>query len=138
MLIAAVGLFLAVDAIGMTLVGPEPADDPGTRAATSTRPDALVHVLLALAAVLVTGQLLGLLCRRIGQPPVIGAVIGGILLGPSHLGQGWPTAGAFFAAGIGRSLSQRGRPAGCHPVHVPGRLVIGRELTAVPNTNLKG
>jgi Kef-type K+ transport system membrane component KefB len=57
--------------------------------------DALVHVLVALAAVLVTGRLLGLLFRRVGQPPVIGEVVGGILLGPSLLGQVWPAAAAF-------------------------------------------
>jgi Kef-type K+ transport system membrane component KefB len=57
--------------------------------------DPLPHVLLALAAVLVTGRLLGLLFRRVGQPPVIGEVVGGILLGPSLLGQVWPEAAAF-------------------------------------------
>lgn len=43
-------------------------------------------VLLALAAVIVVGQILGALLRRLGQPPVIGEILAGILLGPSLLG----------------------------------------------------
>src|SRR4030095_1941136 len=46
----------------------------------------LWHLLLALAAVVITGRLLGTLFRFIGQPPVIGEVVAGILLGPSLLG----------------------------------------------------
>lgn len=46
----------------------------------------LFHVLLALAVVVVAGRTLGLLIARIGQPPVIGEVLAGILLGPSLLG----------------------------------------------------
>jgi Kef-type K+ transport system membrane component KefB len=48
--------------------------------------DLLWHLLLALAAVVITGRLLGTLFRFIGQPPVIGEVVAGILLGPSFLG----------------------------------------------------
>jgi Kef-type K+ transport system membrane component KefB len=48
--------------------------------------DLLWHLLLALAAVVFTGRLLGTLFRFIGQPPVIGEVVAGILLGPSFLG----------------------------------------------------
>jgi Kef-type K+ transport system membrane component KefB len=44
---------------------------------------------------LVTGRLLGLLLHYLGQPPVIGEVVGGILLGPSLLGRVWPEAAAF-------------------------------------------
>jgi K+:H+ antiporter len=46
----------------------------------------LAHVLLALAAVVIAGRLVGALFRRLGQPPVIGEVVAGILLGPSFLG----------------------------------------------------
>ncbi len=60
------------------------------------KPDALLHVLVALAAVLVLGRCLGLLFRYVGQPPVIGEVVGGILLGPSFLSQVWPEAAAFI------------------------------------------
>src|SRR5207245_6819626 len=48
--------------------------------------DILLHLLLALVAVLVVGRLLGKLFAYVGQPPVMGEVVGGILLGPSLLG----------------------------------------------------
>lgn len=47
----------------------------------------LFHLLLALAAVIVVGRLLRPIFRALGQPPVIGEVIAGILLGPSLLGR---------------------------------------------------
>ena len=57
--------------------------------------DALFHVLLALAAVIVAGQLLGRALAWFGQPPVIGEVLAGICLGPSLLGRIAPDAAAF-------------------------------------------
>lgn len=56
----------------------------------------LQQLLLALAAVVVTGRLLGPVFRRVGQPPVIGEVLGGILLGPSLLGFISPAAYNFI------------------------------------------
>ena len=46
----------------------------------------LFQVLIALAAVIIVGQVLSRLLARFHQPPVIGEVIAGILLGPSILG----------------------------------------------------
>lgn len=40
-------------------------------------------LLLALAVIILVARVLGLLCRRIGQPEVIGEIAGGILLGPT-------------------------------------------------------
>jgi Kef-type K+ transport system membrane component KefB len=59
-------------------------------------PDLLWHLLLALAAVVITGRVLGALFKFIGQPPVIGEVMAGILLGPSLLGSISPDAYAFL------------------------------------------
>src|SRR5687768_16169351 len=59
-------------------------------------PELLFHVLLALAVVVVAGRVLGVFVARIGQPPVIGEVLAGILLGPSLLGLIWPGAGAWL------------------------------------------
>ena len=71
-----------------------------------TGPDALWHLLLALAAVVTVGQILGRLFRYIGQPPVIGEVVGGILLGPSLLGYLSPAAYTFLLPPeIGPSLN---------------------------------
>jgi Kef-type K+ transport system membrane component KefB len=58
--------------------------------------DLFWHLLLALTAVVVVGRLLGVLFRFIGQPPVIGEVVAGILLGPSLLGTIAPGAYAFL------------------------------------------
>lgn len=56
----------------------------------------LFHILLALAAVIATGRVLGALCRRLGQPPVIGEILAGIALGPSLLGQVAPSWADFL------------------------------------------
>jgi hypothetical protein len=56
----------------------------------------VAHLLVALAAVMIVGRLLGELFRRVHQPPVIGEVVAGILLGPSLLGWIAPDAYAFI------------------------------------------
>jgi Kef-type K+ transport system membrane component KefB len=96
MLLAAIALFLLIDAFGRQLVAPE-GTMPGAKPASALegKPDALVHVLVALTAVLIAGRILGALFRYLGQPPVIGEVVAGILLGPSFLGFVWPEAAAF-------------------------------------------
>jgi Kef-type K+ transport system membrane component KefB len=53
-------------------------------------------LLLALAVVIVAAHLVGLFFRRLGQPPVIGEVIAGIMLGPSLLGRLAPAASAYL------------------------------------------
>ena len=65
----------------------------GPAAATS---EILRHLLLALTAVIVAGRCLGSLFRLLGQPPVIGEVVAGILLGPSLLGRIAPDAYLFI------------------------------------------
>jgi K+:H+ antiporter len=56
----------------------------------------LLHLLAALAAVVLLGRVLGRVFRVIHQPPVIGEVVAGIVLGPSLLGRIWPDAYAFI------------------------------------------
>ncbi len=51
-------------------------------------------MLLTLAAVLVTGRVLGMFLAKIRQPPVIGEVLAGIVLGPSLLGRLAPDVAA--------------------------------------------
>ena len=46
----------------------------------------LPHLLLVLAALLFTTQLLGVLAQRIGQPAIVGELIAGVILGGSALG----------------------------------------------------
>ena len=55
-----------------------------------------LHVLLALALVIATARSLGALCRLVQQPPVIGEMVAGIVLGPSVLGQLAPGAATYI------------------------------------------
>ncbi|MGE5788653.1 MAG: cation:proton antiporter [Myxococcales bacterium] len=94
MIAGAIGLFQLVRWFGATLEAPLPT--VAVRA-TSTKPhaDVLLHVLLALAAVIIAARVCGTLCKRLHQPPVVGEVLAGILLGPSLLGRVSPTASAY-------------------------------------------
>jgi Kef-type K+ transport system membrane component KefB len=55
----------------------------------------LVKVLLALTVIIITARLMGVLFKRLDQPPVIGEVLAGIMLGPSLFGRVAPEAAAF-------------------------------------------
>ncbi len=69
-------------------------DDGGSVAATAAvSGHPLARLLLAIAVVVAVCKGVGSLLRMIGQPPVIGEIAAGILLGPSVLGAVWP-AGA--------------------------------------------
>jgi Kef-type K+ transport system membrane component KefB/nucleotide-binding universal stress UspA family protein len=46
--------------------------------------------LAELGLLLVVGRLMGEMAHRLGQPPVMGQLIGGLLLGPSVFGLIWP------------------------------------------------
>src|SRR3954464_2219959 len=87
-LAAAVAAFFLIRAFGETLSAPapEPGSSAGVGAGTGTG-HALFHVLLALSAVIALGRVLGKAFTYVGQPPVIGEVVAGILLGPSLLGR---------------------------------------------------
>jgi Kef-type K+ transport system membrane component KefB len=92
-----VGGFFAIRHLGHDLpaaapAGPEPfgGGDPKLKF------DALVHVLLALAVIIVTARLLGTIFDKLRQPPVIGEVLAGILLGPSLLGRVAPSVSGYL------------------------------------------
>lgn len=51
----------------------------------------LARLLLAVAVVVAVCKTAGWLLQRLGQPPVIGEITAGILLGPSVLGALWPS-----------------------------------------------
>jgi Kef-type K+ transport system membrane component KefB len=96
MIAGATALFLLVRQYGETLSAPSPsALEAAANAPAAAGSNALLHVLVALAAVVVTGRILGRLFRWFGQPPVIGEVIAGILLGPSLLGRIAPSVAAY-------------------------------------------
>ena len=55
----------------------------------------LFHVLLAMLAIVIAARALGALVAKIGQPPVIGEMVAGLLLGPSFFGLIAPATAAF-------------------------------------------
>lgn len=68
--------------------------------------------LLQICIIVLSGRAVGMLLKRLGQPAVVGEIVGGILLGPSAFGYFAPEAFArvFPAQSIGtlQSLSQIG------------------------------
>jgi Kef-type K+ transport system membrane component KefB len=92
----AIGLFLLVQSAGSMLVAPAPLVATAGPGAVPAPADVLLHVLLALVVVIVAARICGALCKHFRQPPVIGEVIAGILLGPSLLGRISPMAMNFL------------------------------------------
>jgi len=87
MIAATVAGFFAVSFLGRELVAPEPVMVPGlARLLPPSSAETLLHVLLAMAIIIAVARVLGYVFRRLNQPPVIGEVVAGILLGPSLLG----------------------------------------------------
>ena len=60
-------------------------------------PSSLI-ALLAVGVIVLTAQLMGQLAERIGQPRVMGEIVGGILLGPSLLGSLLPQVSQWLFA----------------------------------------
>ncbi len=90
MLAAAAAAFLWIRAIGERAAAPAAAlavEPTSPVHAAPAGPNVLFQFLLALAVIVVTARLMGRLSEFIYQPPVVGEVIGGILLGPSLLGR---------------------------------------------------
>ena len=82
-----VSLFFLVRSFGDGLSAPlPPADARPVGRPIPGQVDVTLHVIATLAAVIGLGFVLGRLFRFFGQPPVIGEVVAGILLGPSLLG----------------------------------------------------
>jgi Kef-type K+ transport system membrane component KefB len=101
MVLGTIGAFLLIRGYGERLVAPPAAPVAPFAEVTAPPAQVLVPVLVALAAVIITGQLLAKCFAYLHQPPVIGEVVAGILLGPSLLGpelSGWllPPAVAPF------------------------------------------
>lgn len=86
MVAGTIGAFLLIRRYGNTLAAPQPETSQALPHPTNQQPDVLLSVLLALAIVIIVGRVLGKAFAYVGQPPVIGEVVAGILLGPSLLG----------------------------------------------------
>ncbi|NUO49733.1 MAG: cation:proton antiporter [Polyangiaceae bacterium] len=97
MLAAGVGIFLFLREKGSALTAPPPPPgapifEPGSQASD---PHILLHILLALAVIIVVARAMGALFTRFRQPAVIGEVVAGLVLGPSLLGRVSPEVSAY-------------------------------------------
>jgi len=93
MVLAAVGILFLICRQGETLQAPSNPSVTVLARGVAEAPNVLLRVLIALTAVIVVGLILSKCFTYLGQPPVIGEVIAGILLGPSLLG---PQASALI------------------------------------------
>ena len=98
MIAAVVAAYLGIRWYGDLLSAPAPLMAAATGAARSSS-DVMLHVLLALIVVIVMARGLGTLFRSVHQPPVIGEIIAGIVLGPSLLGRLAPGVSAYVLPG---------------------------------------
>ena len=97
MLGGTVVLYLLARSYGETLVPDHVGAVLSPQAAGEARPpDVLMHVLLALVTVIVAARAIGTLFGYFQQPPVVGEILAGILLGPSLLGRVAPATSAYL------------------------------------------
>lgn len=107
MLLAAVVVFFWIRSEGQALLAPFQVNlGRFGKNGPAENVSVLTHVLLALAVILLCARGLGLIFQRFSQPPVIGEMIAGILLGPSLLGRVLPSlSGYVFPTTIAPYLS---------------------------------
>ena len=81
------GILIAIIAVlTVTTVAPAMAADGASSGGSET------IFVAELGVLLLVGRLMGEAAQRIGQPAVMGQLIGGLLLGPSVFGAIWPAA----------------------------------------------
>jgi len=96
MVAAAVLAFMYIRDAGRQLVPIADSADGTGKGVVQDQLNTLLHVLLALSVVIIMARLMGAIFKLMHQPPVIGEVIGGIMLGPSLLGRLAPGVTAFI------------------------------------------
>jgi Kef-type K+ transport system membrane component KefB len=90
-------VFLWIRSAGHSLIAPvQVIEGQLTKRAPGEPAGALTHVLLALVVIILCARALGALLRQFNQPPVVGEMIAGILLGPSLLGRVLPSISAYL------------------------------------------
>jgi hypothetical protein len=109
-------VFFGIRSLGEGLTAPAAATVATSAASAAAHSNLLLQVLVALLAVIVVSRAIGAVFRYFHQPPVIGEVLAGILLGPSVLGKFAPAVSAqLFAPSVTPMLgllSQVGKPVG--------------------------
>jgi Kef-type K+ transport system membrane component KefB len=105
MIAVAVAAFLAIRAVGNTLAAPV-AEALSSAPPPAAGPETLFRLLVALGVIVVSAHLVGGAFQWIGQPAVVGEVVGGLMLGPSLLGRLAPgAAAALLPASLAPFLS---------------------------------
>jgi Kef-type K+ transport system membrane component KefB len=100
MLAAVVVAYGWIRTFGEHLAAPAPrSSEIFGSAAVHGQINEMLHVLLALVLVIATARALGTIFRLVRQPPVIGEIIAGVLLGPSLLGRIAPVASSYLLPG---------------------------------------
>lgn len=94
-LVAAVLAFLWIQRVGSGLTAPPPASEH-TAAVPRGNADILFHVLIAMVVIILASRALGAVFRHLKQPPVIGEVLAGVMLGPSLLGRLFPGVSSYL------------------------------------------
>ncbi len=99
---AAIGAAVAIMVLllrlgdGLTAPTPEPGDaGVGLEEGHIDTHEVFWKLLLAIAVVIVAARAVGALFRRFGQPQVVGEIVAGVILGPTLLGEVWPSASAY-------------------------------------------
>ena len=94
---AAVWVFLWIRSRGDSLIAPvQLIGGQAAKGAPAESAGVLTHVLLALVVIILCARALGSVFRRFNQPPVIGEMIAGIMLGPSLLGRVLPGVSSYL------------------------------------------
>jgi Kef-type K+ transport system membrane component KefB/nucleotide-binding universal stress UspA family protein len=78
--------------VGLLLAAAAVESMPALAAEGGSRGGSQALFIAQLALLLLVGRLMGEAAQRIGQPSVMGQLIGGLLLGPSFFGLLWPSA----------------------------------------------
>lgn len=91
----AVMIYVVIHHYGMHL--PMPTRPPAQLGAVGGPPgghdaDVMLHILIALLLVVAVARSGGIVFRFLRQPPVVGEILAGVMLGPSLLGRAWPAA----------------------------------------------
>jgi Kef-type K+ transport system membrane component KefB len=88
--------FIRMRGLGINPPSPAPGQAVFGPSGGAAHIDALAHVLLALVVVIVVARGVGSLFAYFAQPPVVGEILAGILLGPSVLGRFAPEVQAYL------------------------------------------
>lgn len=91
----AAAAFFFIRHFGNGLSAPAPVDIPFGSPTVRNQFDAFSRVLVALVIVILAARVVGAAFAWLRQPPVVGEVLAGVLLGPSVLGRLAPGASAF-------------------------------------------